>query len=197
MWRWIAGLVGIVVLALVGTCYAGYRRLTTGGNTVVELLPENRAHMFTLLTDRDSLLEWLPDGTTIHPEHHGVLQAGDTIRVAAPARAGGASGRAAQLWIVRDVKAPDVLAVEAIEFDPGGLAHPAFTRRDSLSAVGDSTRVVSTFVFAPLLGVAESTLTNGSEVKTSIVNTAQRMRLGAVRMMWQGQLRRIEHRESP
>jgi hypothetical protein len=196
MWRWIAGIVAVVILALVGTCYAGYRRLTGGGNTVVAMVPENRARMFTLLTDHDSLLAWLPEGTTIRPERHGVLQAGDTIRVAAPSRSGAPSGRAVQLWIVRDVKAPDVLGIEGIEFDPGGVAHPAFTRRDSLSAVGDSTRVVSTFVGSPLLPGAESTYTGGNDTKAALLNTAERLRLGAARMLWQGQLRQIERRES-
>ncbi len=197
MWRWIAGIVAVVILALVGTCYAGYHRLTSGGNTVVEAVPLAPARAFTLLTDRDSLLEWLPDGTTIMPEHHGVLRAGDTIRVAAPSRAGGTSGRAVQLWIVREVKPPDVLAVEGIEFDPGGLAHPAFTRRDSLSGVGDSTSIVSTFVLAPLLQGTDSAVANGSEARASLLNTAQRLRLGAARMLWQGQLRRMGRRASP
>ena len=197
MWRWIGGIVAVAILALVGTCYAGYRRLTGGGNTVVEVVPESRARMFALLTDRDSLLGWLPEGTTISPERHGALQAGDTIRVAQPSRGGGASGRAIQLWVVREVKAPDVLGIEGIEFDPGGLAHPAFTRRDSLSAVGDSTRIVSTFVAAPLLPGAESSFTGGSDTKAALLNTAEKLRLGAARMLWQGQLRRIEHRGAP
>lgn len=197
MWRWILGIVAFLVLGLIGTCYAGFHRLTNGGNVVVATAPDTPARTFTLLTDRDSLLEWLPEGTTIMPEHHGVLRAGDTIRVAAPTRSGGTSGRAIQLWIVREIKPPDVFAIEALEFDPGGLAHAAFARRDSLSATGDSTRITSTFVVAPLLADAESSFTGGSAVRGELLNTAERLRLGAARMLWQGQLKRIGRPRSP
>jgi hypothetical protein len=197
MWRWIGGIVAIAILALMGTCYAGYRRITSGGDTVDAMLSTSPAKTFSLLTDRDSLLAWLSAGTTIMPEHHGPVRGGDTIRVASPARAGASSGRAMQLWIVREVKAPDVFVIDALEFDPGGLAHAAFTRRDSISASGDSTRIVSTFEMAPMLPAAESAMTGGSDFKASLLNTAQRMRLGAARMMWQEQLRRIEHRDAP
>jgi hypothetical protein len=96
------------------------------------------------------------------------------------------------VWIVREVKPPEVVAVEGIDFDQGGLPHPAFTRRDSLSAVGDSTRIVSTFVGVPILsGAAESAATAGRPGAGSVLNVAERMRLGASRLLWQNQLRRL------
>src|SRR5215467_13885109 len=115
MWRWILAIIGIVILALAGTCFAGYRRITSGDNVVTTTVPVDASRTFTLLTDRDSVLDWLPEGTTLSPARHGPLQVGDTLRVAAPTRRNVSSGRASQLWIVRDVKAPSVLAVEGIE----------------------------------------------------------------------------------
>lgn len=195
MWKWIAGILAFVLVALIGTCYAGYRRLTSGGSDVAQALPGSVSHNFTMLTDRDSLLDWLPDGTTATPEHHGSLKPGDTVRVAAATRRQGASGRAAQLWIVREVKAPDVFAIEAIEFDPGGLPHPAFTRRDSLVAAGDSTRVTSTFTFTPLASTLDPSATS-SAAASSLLSTADRMRVGAARIMWQTQLRSLARKAS-
>jgi hypothetical protein len=196
MWRWILGIVAFVILALVGTCYAGYRRITGGGNTVVAMVPGDPSRTFTLLTDRDSLLEWMPEGTTAMPERHGPLRVGDTIRVAAPTRSNAPSGRALQLWVIREVRPPNALVVEAIEFDPGGLAHTAFTRHDSLVAAGDSTQIVSTFIVAPLFSGADSAAITGRPVAGSLLSAAERMRLGAARLMWQSQLRRLGHRDS-
>jgi hypothetical protein len=196
MWRWILGIIAFVILALVGTCYAGYRRITSGDNVVTTYTPVDAAHAFTLLTDRDSILEWLPDGTAAMPARHGPLQPGDTIRVAAVTRRNVPSGRAAQMWVVREVKAPTVLAVEGIEFDPGGQPHPAFTRRDSVVADGDSSRIVSTFVGFPLLSPPESAAASGNVVTSSLLSTADRVRLGAARIMWQNVLRRFARRDA-
>lgn len=172
-----------------------HRRLTGGGDTIVTLVPGTPARTFSRLTDRDSLREWMPEGTTTSPDGHGPLRVGDTIRVAMPTRRETPSGRALQMWIVREVKAPEVLAVEGIDFDQGGLPHPAFTRRDSLSAAGDSTRIVSTFVGVPLLsGAAESAATSGRPGAGSVLGVAERMRLGASRLLWQNQLRRLAGR---
>jgi hypothetical protein len=190
MWRWILGIIVIVILGLVGTCYAGYRRLTSGDNIVTTPVPYDARHAFALLSDRDSLIEWLPDGTTATPAGHGALRVGDTIRVAAPARRNVSTGRAVQVWVVREVKAPAVIAIEGIEFDPGGLPHTGFTRRDSIVAAGDSSHIVSTFVGFPLLSQSESAA-SGSAVTASLLGAADRVRLGAARMMWQGQLQRL------
>ncbi|MGH7618826.1 MAG: hypothetical protein ACREPM_16525 [Gemmatimonadaceae bacterium] len=196
MWRWILGILAVVILALVGTCYAGYRRLTTGGTSVAATVPGDPAHVFTLLTNRDSLLDWLPAGTTAMPERHGTFQPGDTIRVAMPTRTSIPAGRSMQLWIVREVKSPDVFAIEAIEFDPGGTPHPAFTRRDSVFASGDSTRIVSEFVVTPMLSrmdpAAAANASGG--VTGSLLSSADKLRVGAARLMWQNQLQRLGRR---
>jgi len=192
MWRWIAIILIAVIVVLAGTCYAGYRRLTGGGDTIVTMVPGTPARTFARLTDRDSLRAWMPEGTTMSPEGRGSLRVGDTIRVALPTRRETPTGRAFQVWIVRELKPPEVVAVEGIDFDQGGLPHPAFTRRDSLSAVGDSTRIVSTFVGVPLLsGPAESAATSGRPGAGSVLNVAERVRLGASRLLWQNQLRRL------
>lgn len=194
MWRWILGIVAVVILALVATCYAGYRRITSGGDTVASTVAGDPTRVFRLLTDSDSLLDWLPEGSTARPERHGIVQPGDTIRVAAPVRRETSTGQAMQVWIVREVKLPDVLAVDAIEYDRGGVPHPAYSRRDSVFAADDSTRIVSTFVLAPLFANADSVRATSGAVTGSLLSTAERMRLGAARLMWEGQLKRIGRR---
>ena len=51
MWRWIAIILVVIVVALAGTCYVGYRRLTGGGDTVVTTVPGTPARTFERLTD--------------------------------------------------------------------------------------------------------------------------------------------------
>lgn len=195
MWRWIAIILIVIVVALAGTCYVGYRRLTAGGDTVVTMVPGTPARAFMRLTDRDSLRQWMPEGTTTSPEGHGALVVGDTIRVALPTRRETPTGRSVQVWVVREVMAPEILAVEGIEFDQGGLPHPAFTRRDSLYAVGDSTRIVSTFVGVPMMtSAAESAATSGRPGAGRMLGAAERLRLGASRLLWQNQLHRLASR---
>ena len=187
MWRWILAIVGIVILALVGTCYTGFRKIVDGGNTLVTTLAGPPARPFALLTDRDSLLAWMPEGTTLHPDGHGAVHVGDSIRVAT------SSGRALELWVVRDVKT-DVFAIEAFQFDRAGVPRAAFTRRDSVFAADDSTQIVSTFVAAPLVTGRDSARATSGAVSGSLLTTAERMRVGAARLMWQGQLRRLVRR---
>src|SRR6185436_18324022 len=86
MWRWIVGILMLIVVALMVTCYAGYRRLTGGGDAVGTWIRADSARVFALLTDRDSILEWLPVGTTVMPAGRGQLRPGDSVRVAAPTR---------------------------------------------------------------------------------------------------------------
>ena len=197
MWRWILGIMSVIILAVAGTCYVGFRRITAGGDTVVTTVPGAPTRVFTLLTDRDSLLAWLPEGSAATPERHGALQAGDTVRVAAQTRSGAPAGRAVEVWIVRHVKAPDVLAIDAFQFDPGGVPHLAFARRDSLSAVGDSTRITSTFAGAPIVDGAGATAAGDRTVSGSLLSTAEKMRVGAARLMWQNQLRGLARRMMP
>lgn len=197
MLKWILGIVALIVVVLFATCYAGYRRIAGDGNTPVTVtMPADSARTFALFTNRDSLLAWLPAGTSIMPANHGPLRAGDTVRVAAPTRGETPSARAMQLWVVREVKPSGVLVIEAIEFDTGGLPHIAFARRDSLVAMGDSTRVVSTFDIAPLLTGADSASASG-RVSGSLLTAAERMRAGAARLIWEQQLSSLRHRMAP
>ena len=195
MWRWIVGILALIIVALMVTCYAGYRRLTGGSDTVGTWIRADSVRVLTLLTDRDSVLEWLPAGTTVMSSARGQLRVGDSVRVAAPSRGDGGSARAQELWIVREVKG-NVFVVESIEFDPGGLPHRAYTRRDSLVTSGDSTKIVSTFVGAPLLVGADSAAANSGAVTGSIVSAAEKMRLGSSRMLWEGSLSRLRKRAS-
>jgi uncharacterized protein YndB with AHSA1/START domain len=193
MWRWVLIVMGLLIVGLFGTCFYGYRKLAGGDNTVNVTVALPAEHAYAMLTDRDSLLAWLPGGTTVMPESRHALQTGDTIRVAAQTR-GGSTGRAVAIWIVRELKPPTAIAIEGIEYDPGGVPHIAFSRRDSLVAQGDSTRIVSTFVASPLMVGSDSVRAASGAVTGSLLGAAERMRAGAARMLWETELRGLARR---
>ena len=193
MWRWILIVAGLLIVGLFGTCFYGYRKLAGDGNTVDVTVALPAEHAYVMLTDRDSLLAWLPGGTTVMPETRHAFQVGDTVRVGAPT-GGGTTGRAVAIWIVRELKPPTAIAIEGIEYDPGGVPHVAFSRRDSLVAHGDSTRIVSTFVSAPLLVGGDSARAASGAVSGSLIGAAERMRAGATRMLWENELRGLARR---
>jgi hypothetical protein len=187
MWKWIGAIMVLVILALMGTCYLGYRKLAKAGDTVAATAFGPPAHVFSLLADRDSIAAWLPVGAELTPAGHGPVAPGDTLRISTPGAPGDSSKRLRQVWVVREVNPPATLAVDGIEYDPAGMPRVAMARRDSLVSVGDSTTIVSTFTIFPTLPAGES----ASRMTAATLRAADRLRLGAAKAQWRVQLRRV------
>jgi uncharacterized protein YndB with AHSA1/START domain len=186
MWKWIAAIVAFVILALVGTCYVGYRKLANTGDTVVVTIPGSAERVFAFLSDRDSLTAWLPSGAELIPNDHGPMRTGDTIRISTPGVPGDSSKRQWQVWVVREIVPPVTLAVDGIEPSPTGVPRVALARRDSLVSTGDSTTILSTFqVFAAGIG------DNPNRMAAATLRTADGLRLAAAKAQWRGQLRKL------
>lgn len=186
MWKWIAAIVAFVILALVGTCYAGYRKLANTGDTVVVTMPGSADRVFTMLSDRDSLTAWLPSGAELMPNDHGALRTGDTIRISTPGAPGDPSKRQRQVWVVREIVPPTTLGFDGIEFSQAGVPRVALARRDSLVSKGDSTAILSAFQVFPT-----SVSDNPSRMAAATLRTADRLRLAAAKAQWRVQLRRL------
>lgn len=186
MWKWIASFMVLIVVAMMGTCYLGYRSLARAGDTVALSTAASPARVFSLLADRDSIASWLPLGAELSPDAHGVVKPGDTLRISTPGSPGDTSKHQRQVWVVREVVVPSVLAVDGIEFNPAGVPRVALSRRDSLVTAGDSTTIVSTFRIYP-------TELNGdtSRMTAATLRAADRLRLGAAKAQWRTQLKRI------
>lgn len=187
MWKWIGALMVLVILAMMGTCYLGYRSLAKAGDSVTETVAISRRRAFSLLADRDSIAAWLPVGAELKPSAHGVVGPGDTLSIATPGSPGDSSHRQRQVWVVREVVAPSILAMDGIDFSPTGVPRAALSRRDSLVAVGDSTEIVSTFTVYPTVITGDTE----SRMAAATLRAADRLRLGAAKTQWRGQLRRL------
>ena len=187
MWRWIASIMVLVIVALMGTCYLGYRNLAKAGDTVVVSAMGSPAHVFALLTDRDSISAWLPVGAELTPSGHGVVHVGDTLRISTPGAPGDSTKRQRQVWVVREIVEPVMLAVDGIEFSLSGAPHVALARRDSLVAMGDSTTITSTFRIFPTVVSGDG----GGRMATATLRAADHLRLGAAKAQWRVQLKRV------
>lgn len=148
MWKWLGGcLVVVAVLVTIGLIW-GYRAMKDslapdGSASVTIGAPPSR--VFASIAHGDSAATWMAEGSTVLPSRHGPLVPGDTLRVELKSRF--PAPQQAMIWRVKQV-APDMLRVLELLSDSthGVIA----TRRDSVYAVGDSTRVV-TRLLSPML----------------------------------------------
>ena len=155
MWKWLGGCLLVVLVLIVGAMVFAYRTMKEslgpdGSATVT--IGATPARVFASLAHGDSLATWMAQGNTVLTSRHGPLVPGDTLRI--EARTGFGAPEQRMTWIVKEV-VPERLLVLELE---GGTTHRVVaTRRDSVSAAGDSTRVVSRVVSALLDSIGTGT----------------------------------------
>jgi uncharacterized protein YndB with AHSA1/START domain len=190
MWKWILGAVLVIVIALAGTCFAGYQKLTAGGDTLAVTIRGSRDRVFRLLTTPDSMVAWMNPASTVAPTGKGQLRPGDTLRISSPIGSGNPPRTQTRLWVVRELVAPTTFVVDGIQFDPSGTPHVVNTRRDSLVVVGDSTSVLSTFTMPSSFNGIQTDSGGGATGK--MMAMTQKMLLGTVKMYEQTQLKQLK-----
>jgi uncharacterized protein YndB with AHSA1/START domain len=191
MWKWILGVVLVIVIALAGTCFAGYQKLTAGSDTLAVTIRGSRDRVFRLLTTPDSMVTWMNPASTVTPLGKGELKLGDTLRVSTPIGSGNPPRRQTRLWVVRELVAPTTFVLDGIQFDPSGTPHVVSTRRDSLVVVGDSTSVLSTFTMPSTFNGIQTDSSGGGATGKMMAMT-QKMLLGTVKMYVQTQLKELK-----
>jgi|SRR5687768_14842904 len=148
MWKWLGGCLLVVLVLIVGAVIFAYRTMKEslgpdGSATVT--IGASPARVFASIAHGDSVATWMAQGNTVLTSRHGPLIAGDTLRI--EARIGIGAPDQNMTWIVREV-VPERLLM--LELEGGKTNEVIATRRDSVYAAGDSTRVVSRIV-SPLL----------------------------------------------
>src|SRR5436305_12246799 len=100
MWKWIGGILVLVLLCFVGASWYGYQTVTAGGDSVRITIAGTPGRVFAALATHDSLPTWrlAREGASTG---HGPLASGDRLRVDG-ARARGRGGRLA--WVATDVQ---------------------------------------------------------------------------------------------
>ncbi len=147
MLKWIGGcLVLVIVLVVVGFWF-GIRQMRGSlepdgsARVAIAATPER---VFATMGNADSVVAWMGKGSNVSVSRPGTLLPGSRVRISVRSPAG--IPQEAMDWVIREV-VPNQLIVRELITDKG---QRAAVRRDSLSAKGDSTIIMSTLV-SPLV----------------------------------------------
>jgi hypothetical protein len=183
MWKWIVGgCLGLIVIV----CFVMYfswqkvKSFADQGPVVTTIIGAPSSHVFAAMSDIDSMRTWRLEGTIFRATQHGPLSVGDTL-------AGQSSNSQNQIvWVVRSVAVDTVIAFDGVRKTDG---RRLFTRRDSVTAIGDSTRVTS--IFAPL-PVDSLRTSKGEKIPSGLSDFAMTAMTGAFRIQVQEELKRLK-----
>lgn len=140
MWKWIGGILLVVIVCVMGLAWWGYRKVADtfepdGSIRVAIAAPA--ARVYASLSDADSAGTWMAGGSTVTAGRHGTYVPGDPIRIevrsVGPARP--------VTWTVTEV-VPGQFVTKKLE-SPDPRHKFTVIRRDSIAAAGDSTIVIS------------------------------------------------------
>lgn len=138
MWKWIGGgcLLIIAIVCVVG--YAGFRKMSQiadAGPSVTVMIGAPAGRVFASLANADSQSTWRKGSSVMRTSRKGVFVAGDTLFTVAR------DTQPSLAWVIEAIVTDELIAAKALNQRTGEVV---FRRRDSLVAVGDSTRVTST-----------------------------------------------------
>lgn len=187
MWKWIVGAALVIVVLLAGTCWYGYKKLTSGGDSATVAIAATPDRVFASLANSDSMALWMGAGSKIVAPHHGLLTVGDTLHVET-----GTPGRSYQqyIWIVSTVT-PGRLLVLQMRSDTSGVFA---TRRDSLVATGDSTIIITTIASPMIDSMRTLRGDTGGKVGGALLNFGSKVLISAFRLVSEHELKRLKAR---
>ena len=180
MWKWIGGILLIIVLCLVGAMWAGYRKLTSGGDVASVTIAGSPERVFAALANHDSLASWYVFRGQPTAVGHGPFVAGDSLPAQTP-RSGSRGGR----WIADEV-VPGKLLVLSLHSDTNRAV--IAVRRDSLVSLGDSTEIIST-ISSPLMDSVRSQSDNNA----GLVGASSKLLISSMRLQSKIELARLKN----
>ena len=190
MWKWIAGGVAFLLLLVAGTCYWGLRKFSEGGGSTAVMIGASPDRVFASLADPDSLATWVDVGSMVSSSRHGLMQAGDSFRIARPARKPGVGGDITTWQVVASVPGRS-LTLRIANDSLGKVA--IISRYDSLSVVGDSTRLSTTYA-AEIMDSARRSTRDSSKGESAVLGFAQKLIIAAMRLATEQDLPRLKAR---
>jgi hypothetical protein len=181
--KWVLGALAAVVVLIGCVAWFGYRKLQQFAtlppvSTVTIAAPAGR--VFASLASGDSLSTWMLTPSEVSSAHDGLLKVGDTIRSEPLGKMPDRTREALaqnNTWVVTALVPDKLVAME--KHIVGRRGDVGIQRRDSLIAIGDSTRIVSTFSSASMdsLGIDPATGRRGA-----VADMAVKVMMGAMRM---------------
>lgn len=190
MWKWIAGGVAVLLLLVMGTCYWGLKKFSEGGGSSVVMIGASPDRVFASLADPDSLATWVDVGSLVSSPRHGLLEAGDSFRIARPARKAGVGGDITTWRVVASVPGHSLMLRIAND-SLGKVA--IISRYDSLTVVGDSTRLSTTYG-AEIMDSTRLSTRDSGRGESAVLGFAQKLIIAAMRLATAQDLPRLKAR---
>ncbi len=143
MWKWLGGCLLVVIVMVVIAMMWGIRTmkesLSPDGSAAVTIAA-TPARVFATLNHGDSAATWMAEGSTVLTSRHGPLVPGDTLRIELSTRMRMPNPQQQTMVLrVKEVVPGQLMAFDLIAAGRVVIA----TRRDSIAAFGDSTRVTT------------------------------------------------------
>lgn len=179
MWKWIGGILLIIILCLAGAMWAGYQKLTSGGDAATVTIAGSPERVFAALANHDSLASWYVLKGDPTPTGHGLFGAGDSLPAQTPR-----SGSRGSKWVADEV-VPGKLLVLSLHNDTNHAV--IAVRRDTLISLGDSTRIIST-VSSPMMDSVRSQSDNGA-----LVGASSKLLISGMRLQSKIELARLKN----
>lgn len=180
MWKWIGGIVLIIILCFAAAIWTGYRKLTAGGDAATVTIAGTPERIFAALANHDSLPGWYVLRGQPTPSGRGPIAVGDSL----PAQVPQAASRGRTTRWVADAVVPGKLIVLSLHSDTAIVA----VRRDSLVSIGDSTEVVTT-ISSPLMDNVKAQNPNGA----GLIGVSSKLLVSAMRLQSKVELLRLKN----
>jgi uncharacterized protein YndB with AHSA1/START domain len=187
MWKWIVGALLALVVLVAALGYYAYHRFTkfaSGGDSTSVVIAASPTRVFASLANTDSLAVWMGAESMITASRTGPMVVGDTVHVeSARVRSERSS------WVVSEL-VPGQLLVRQLLTDTA--SHVVATRRDSLVAAGDSTRVIST-INSPLMdSIRTQSADTVSKVGNAVLDFSAKMLISVFRAASAEELKKLK-----
>jgi hypothetical protein len=139
MWKWIGGGCLLIIVLLCILAYGGYRTMASiaaKGPEVTVTIAGTPQRVFAAMAHTDSMKVWHDATWNLRASRPGMVAAGDTLTSSGDPVKG-------RMLLIIDTVIPNQLVVTRGVAISGERDFVTMRRRDSLFAVGDSTRIVS------------------------------------------------------
>jgi hypothetical protein len=187
MLKWILGIVLVLIVAVMGTCWYGYTKITSGGGIATVTVATTPGRAWNYFTMPDSVRVWQDSGSTVTFSTDSVLAAGDTLWL--ESRSPGSASTQRMRWTLEHMDIPRVLVWSARD-DSSRVE--IVRRTDSIVPLGDSVRLVSVFVSPAMDSISASDSVGGFGER--LLSGAGKMAAGAMRMLAERDLGRLKAR---
>ena len=186
--KWILGIVAVLVVGVMGTCWYGYTKLTGGGGVATVTVASTPERAWGYFTTPDSFRVWQDSGATVRFSNDSALAVGDTVWLEDREQRVSTT-RQQMMWVLERMEEPHRL-VWAARSDSSQVE--IVRRTDSLVAVGDSVRLVSSFTSPAMDSIGTSDSVGGFGQR--LMSGAGKMAAGAMRMLAERDLAKLKAR---